>query len=170
MVAVPIPCWCEHCGHVFTLPNLIGVAPGGAAVVTLEGNLTNCPHCGADATIADGTFRLAEGIVELIRGPQATREILQNLHRLAVAAYRTGTVDDRLQRAVEEVSPEMASKLEQVRNDAPALVPLWLLFLIMIIIKVLSVDVSMNVDIDVNQLIDQLRSEQVEDIVNQIPE
>jgi hypothetical protein len=114
-----IPAYCPRCTAIF--PSPIAVTPGAAAGVS--DILTNCPACGfQQAKVSTGVFRATQDAIDLISGPESTREIWEALRRIA-ERVSSGEID-RVQ-AVEEArafSPRYAALLETfVSIGLPAL-------------------------------------------------
>lgn len=105
-MATHTPARCKTCGHLFEAPNLIG---GHGGTVTLKGNITNCPKCGRDAEILDGTYELMDNQLSLVSGPQRTVELLQTLQAIIEQDRAKG------------VAPEETLKKVQAQADKTTL-------------------------------------------------
>lgn len=108
---VAIPAYCTHCGLVFRRHNL--VALGGGAVVTMSDNVTSCPRCGHDAKIVDGSFDILNGTLQLISGPDITRDILASFRDLADRAQKNEISPEQAVVAATELNPILGDIMAQ---------------------------------------------------------
>ena len=73
---------CRRCGSLFSS----GIAIEGNATVNLQGNRSQCSHCGSTEQIPDGTFRsTVEGIVKVLSSSsnpiQTVKQVLSDLEK-----------------------------------------------------------------------------------------
>lgn len=75
-----LPAFCPNCKSIFPFR---GIGLGEGVTIGLENIATNCPVCGfGNAKVSDGIFRATKDAVELVSGPEITRELLEALHKL----------------------------------------------------------------------------------------
>lgn len=143
MSGLPAKCRNSSCGYLFDTYRVIG---GVNANVRISGMGTNCPKCGSMADIGDGTYQVELDQLTLINGPTLTRQMIEQLTRIAKTAKAGVTDAEALLAEVAEVSPELAAKLRS--RGLP-------LFLIILTLVWLIKSVTINVTVDLNRLIDQ---------------
>jgi hypothetical protein len=78
----------------------------------LSGNVSGCPNCGGPATVVEGTFDIADGLVSVLSAPDWTLTRLREL-QAALQAARAAAPDDpeKAVRLVEEVEPSIGQQL-----------------------------------------------------------
>lgn len=97
------PAFCPHCGLVFDS----AIHVENSRNITFENVRQNCPRCGGDAEIPDGTFNVLDDTIEVLAGSGLTRARLQALAAV-LAEARSGERSDE-------------SAFEELRNASPAL-------------------------------------------------
>lgn len=75
------PAYCLQCGLIFPSP------VRATEWVYLESCLTNCPRCGATASIVNGVLAIIDGIVELVTSDDISRAVFKEM-RAATAEIR----------------------------------------------------------------------------------
>ena len=98
---VSVPAHCSRCGLDFQ-PRAI-VIQNGASNITMAGNTTNCPHCGAMATFMEGTFSVEDDRFKILSAPSVTREMLVRLQLLLDEADAHPSDLDRISKKAEAV-------------------------------------------------------------------
>jgi hypothetical protein len=96
-----VPAACMTCGAVFWMR----LPFGGASVVELRSNVTNCPICGGWAQIADGLFQFTRDGLAVISAPDVTHQMLAALHGLLHRAYEQDLPVEEIKRQAEAISP-----------------------------------------------------------------
>jgi hypothetical protein len=115
-----LPAFCPRCKSIFPFR---AIAIGAGAQVGLSNITTNCPACGfGGATVSDGVYRATQDAIELISGPDSTREILQALKTLA-ERLSSGQIDQaEAQKQAYELSPKFAATFDVfIKLGLPAL-------------------------------------------------
>ena len=154
---VGFPAYCSHCGTLFQ-SRLIGISPGARIEsLTLSGNQETCPNCGRMADVVDGVFNAYDDVLELISGPQFTREILRAFSELIEKAAKQEITEDELQKQAAEIDPDLGKAVAQMRAKTPSAMAA--LILAMLAIKSCNFDVNVDARIDLNELWHQLTSE-----------
>ncbi|WP_426303026.1 hypothetical protein [Arthrobacter sp. R-11] len=92
--------------------------------VSITGGIVSCPRCGADSKMMEGTFSFRDGLIEMLSGPQWTRDIVDEARR-ALANLDLGKVrtPEAAIRALEKTSPLAADLVSKAwsRSDKLAL-------------------------------------------------
>ena len=98
-----VPAKCPICGLRFET-NVIDVQ-GGQFIIT--DNITNCPRCGAVASIEDGTyeFDLAGRVISAIRSQGAVRSDVIALQALAESVQAGRVSNDEATKIAGEIGP-----------------------------------------------------------------
>jgi hypothetical protein len=115
------PAYCPRCQSVFPVRG-ISFAPG-AGPADLAGNITNCPVCGYGAAeISDGVYKATEDAIELLSGPDSTRERLRILKELAEGLVSGKITKDEALEKADTISPRYRNVLQAFWNfGMPAL-------------------------------------------------
>lgn len=150
-----IPAYCSNCGLLF--PS--GIAATNVKNLTLAGNKQNCPRCGHMAGIVDGVFNVADDLIEVIKAPDFTVEVLQKLQVLVSQPINTNDDVEAIAKSADLLHPGFGKAVRKANIHG-----VWL-FLIAAVLA-LSKCVSMNMEVDVNKLIDQIWQEQLQDFEN----
>lgn len=141
------PAYCSNCGAIF--PSPISILGGGR--VTLVGNITNCPRCGGAANILDGVFGVTNGVLQLLSGPQITRDVLRAVTTLIERAVRKEITPQDLEKEVTAINPELGAAVSEITKSPW---PLAVLTILMLALQQCNLNVDVNVDI--NSLWDQI--------------
>jgi hypothetical protein len=96
---VPLPGFCQTCGIVPTWG--FSVAHG-----TVSGCVTNCPKCGGEARVIDGTYEAYADRLHLITSPDLPIEIRQALLALVREVHEGKLTPEQAQRKADEISPK----------------------------------------------------------------
>jgi hypothetical protein len=97
------------CALVFPLDRLIGGS--GSVQISFTNTVTNCPRCGSDALINDGTYSYADNILSFLDGPPQTKAVLERVKAILESAklqnepQSAATLVDK----VAQESPEVAT-------------------------------------------------------------
>lgn len=152
-----IPAYCPHCGVLFpSLVELGGGGGGGGAV--LVGNKETCINCGQMADILDGMFNAVGDVLELISGPQFTRDILQALAELLEKAKQNQITVDELERAATEIDPELGAAVAAIKKTKSLQVGVFILLLF----ALRQCDFNFDAKVDINELWDQFQRPAIE--------
>ncbi|MFC3642504.1 hypothetical protein [Aquibium oceanicum] len=106
-----IPGYCAHCDLVFDGSG--GIHIEGASNVVLSGNVMTCPRCHRPAKLAEGTFNVRGGNIELVSGPPLTVEILRRLQDIAERAHAKKITPDAAIREAKELDTILGNLLER---------------------------------------------------------
>jgi len=108
---------CENssCGAVFPAPNIFG-GPGSTNIQMTGSRYGPCPKCGGYGRIPDGTYRYSNNIVQFLRGPKESVDVLKKIESL----LRTPRIQ-KLSRSevldeVRNVSPGVAEGIEKMSS------------------------------------------------------
>jgi hypothetical protein len=152
-----LPGYCPHCGTLF-----IGrqIMVDNLWECTLTDIHENCPNCGRRADILDGVYNVYGNTIELVSGPQFTRDALKTLAELIERAARQEITEDELQEAATAIDPQLGQAVAQIRRQTKW--PIAVLILLMLTLQ--RCNFNVNVDLDINRLWDQwsTQSEQSE--------
>lgn len=138
------PCKCTKCGHVFET-GLIAFGPDASG--TFINCATNCPRCGGPAEIGDGSYTRVGDILRLDAGPLSTRQIIDELNRIAEKALAEHLTTEEVLAEIADISPDLAKKLKSVGP--------WPVVGILMFLFWLVKSVTLDLQVDVNWLIDQ---------------
>lgn len=140
-----VPAKCTQCGHVFE-SGVIEIGPGVIGL-KLSNNLVSCPQCRGTAKLADGKFNSTASGLELVSGPSRTRELIEQLRKIAQDARAKKLTSEEVLAEVADVNPELAAKLKGIGP--------WPVYGLILFLFWLVKGVSLDLKIDVNYLIDQ---------------
>ena len=108
------------------------------------------------ANLVDGVFNASDGVLELISGPQFTRDILRAFSELIEKAARQEITVNELERQAAEIDPDLGKAVAQVRAKTPWAIAA--LILAMLALKTCNFNVNVDVKLDLNELWHQLTS------------
>lgn len=140
------PAFCPACGAIFPSPISIG---GGQ--VTLIGNVTNCPRCGSTANILDGVFTATEGVLQVLAGPQFTRNVVRTLAILVERVAKNEISTQELARQTTEMDAELGEAVSKIIKS-PWPIPI----LVILILFLQRCDFSISASVDINELWNQI--------------
>jgi hypothetical protein len=138
------PCHCTKCGYVFQT-SVVDFGPGASATFFDCG--TDCPQCGGYARIGDGSYTQVGDGLRLDAGPLSTRQIINQLNRVANKARSESLTTEEVLAEIADVSPDLATKLKSIGP--------WPVVGLLIFLFWLVKSVSLDIRVDVNWLIDQ---------------
>ena len=142
-----IPALCTNCHFLFSARTLTFV---DCKNVYLEGNQEKCPNCGKLANIIDGTFNILNGALELISGPDISREMLFRFAQLVNRAIEKEITPDELEVCAGELDVRFAELVRKIK--APHIGLILLLFWLK------GCHSNIDVKLDLNQMFEQIRS------------
>lgn len=151
-IMVDIPAYCSNCGLLF--PS--GFAATNVRNTTFTGNKQTCPRCGDMAVVLEGVFNVADDLIEIIQASDFTVEVLQKFQALISRPNVSAEIDTVAQSA-EEIHPGLGNVVRKANKTG-----VWL-FLIAAVIA-LSKIISVDFHVDINKLIDQVTTDQSQDI------
>lgn len=102
---VGIPQVCTRCGKI-SISSLVQVEPGGS--VQIENVSSQCPYCGGEAMLRDGTYTAVRSVIEAIRSPEVTRAELERLRSIAQSVSKGSTGVEHATAQANELSAPLA--------------------------------------------------------------
>jgi hypothetical protein len=147
---VPLLVRCLSCRRVF--PSGFDFGPG--TTVDLQGNLTQCPHCGSWNGVPDGTFSVTlDGLIRLIQSSASPLQTAQDLQKAVRAAQSSGNPDTLLANY-----PQLRAWVPTTPEKAAAYITI-IAFLLEMILRLLGTGGTTSIDV-----------RQVINIYNQAPQ
>jgi len=136
---------CRHCGatfqsRAFKVSNVFNL--------TLSGNREECPNCHKMADIADGTFNVVGGMIQVVSAPDITRSMYASFLGIAQKAKDKEIEPSVFVEMAEAIDPRFG-KAAQIALKHRG----WGFMLLLVLW--LNSCVSLDVKLDVNQLYDQ---------------
>lgn len=107
-----VPGFCRHCGHVFDGRGEISIE--NSTDITVVGGRTDCPRCGREANLVDGTFSERGAGLELVTGPPLTRAILAQLQEVARQVEAKEITPEEAVTQVETLDPALGRLLRKI--------------------------------------------------------
>lgn len=147
-----VPAYCRHCGTVY-ISRAIDIE--FSSNIRLSGNTDTCPNCGRRAYLVDGVFNEFGRGLELVSGPQLTKDILRQFADLIERAGNNEISVSELEQQAAALDPQLGEAIKQIR--AVSGFPIVILLLILAALK--SCNFNINVNVDLNQLWDQWSQE-----------
>lgn len=170
---MPVYAHCPSCGLDFESR---AFAFEGATNINLQGNWETCPSCGQMASIMDGRFNISGGTLEVLDGPQWTRDLLirlskKDIHKLRTAVawveqqpepsdHTADVLAKSITVAVPQVAPWLRRAAEQFRDNPAG----WTSVLIALV--TLFVSIGANQGISADQL-EEILDETVRSVQNE---
>ncbi len=134
--------------------------------VTLVGNRSQCPFCGAEAEVPDGVFDFAESAIRVLSAPSHSLQKLSSIETLLLEARtRRASAQDIVSKA-ERISPEIGAALGRLLlpRTPEALYGL-IAVLTTIVLAILSMRQSSDLITDDDVL--RLRREVIEQVIQE---
>jgi hypothetical protein len=145
------PAFCPECGAIFPSGFSFG---GQVRGVTMSGNKSKCPACGAWADIPDGVFDITDGVIEILSGPAITRQRLEALRDVLLQVKQGGTSSEQAIEQLEAQVPELAPFWLRIAQN-PA-VTAWLVVLLTTVLLLLTALDQGHTEVDVQQITNQV--------------
>ncbi len=143
-----IPVYCPSCRALFA--SRAFQITGSVRNLTLAGNRETCPNCGKMASIVDGVFDSADGVLKLIDGPQFTKEILEKFSALVVRAQRQEINSEQLRDEASKLDPKLGAAVERAKASG---LPFWTAVLLLSVTALHSCKIDAKIDL--NRAFDQ---------------
>lgn len=115
----------------------------------LKGNTQNCPVCNGLGRIVDGTFEFRDNVIKIIKAPEFTRDLLDDLIKLSEGRATGKIGDEKYVEQVKLIYPALGALAEHIlsRSKNPKL-----------LICVIIAAIAYNTTFDLNRFIDQSAS------------
>lgn len=143
-----IPAHCPYCGAIFAsiIPSI-----AGGRVIGLSGNKETCRNCGRWANVADGVFEVNEGVINLVSGPNVSRELVKRFSIILADAANKRVSIDEFKHLAKEIDPSIGKAAEKIA----ARPGLFYTISVILLIVLSRCNFEINIEMDVNQLFDQ---------------
>lgn len=115
---------CDGCGLTFETESLATGSDGTRIVY--EDCVTNCPKCGGDARILDGTYGFVNEVVAFLSGPGATVDLLRAAGVIARDSVAAGESAAKTFERAAEILPSLR-KLQTTLGAAAVPAVIWTL-------------------------------------------
>ena len=155
------PAYCPSCGSVF--PSPVAVSPGVSIV--LNNVITDCPHCGKEASL-DGEFRGAESAIEIIKSPHLTPEHLKRFAGVLREAYEVRSTPEQTKKKAVEIDERLGEVVEQIQKDGNKA---WATMLLLLIFILSRCNYEVKVSLDINEAIKQMTGNTPAAIMRPVP-
>ena len=139
-----LPVICRRCGNVFSS----GFSFENAKNVTLQGNLSQCPKCGAMGSVPDGQYNFYQDTIEFLGGPEWAATDLRAALRVLEKARDEQTDIAELTKELEREAPALAAitrLLPENKSQAYQLIGLILLALNILLSQCTGVSETVSV-------------------------
>jgi len=133
-----IPAECENCGYLF--PSMF---VAGRFDIHIEDCKQSCPKCGADASIMSGSFRAIGNELIIMRVSECSKNMLDRLINTLRAAEKGDITKEETIKEVKQLSPELATVLEGVKNKN-----YWPLFVVALLTTLGKCESKVNANIN----------------------
>lgn len=150
---VSFPAYCTNCGLLF--PS--GIVATNVKNLTLRGNKSACPRCGYAAEVVDGVFNVAGDLIEITQASSFTIEVLRKFQGLISHPITSAEDVEAVAQSAEEIHPGLGNVVRKANATG---VWLFLITAVLALSKILTV----NINLDVNELIDQVQTDQSQHI------
>lgn len=108
------------------------------------------------ADILDGVFTVTNDVLDLLSGPQFTRDALRAISTLIERAAKAEITPEELEKEATAINPELGAALSAITKLTWPKATLFALYLLL-----RQCDFDVNVGVDVNQLWDQIYAQEI---------
>ncbi|MCV0395900.1 MAG: zinc ribbon domain-containing protein [Rhizobiaceae bacterium] len=148
MVAIPV--YCPHCGNLFA-SRAIRIS-GNVRNLTLKGCRETCPRCGQMATMVNGVFDAADGVLTEIKASNFARPVLEEFAALLARTQLQQVSQGDLETQAAEIDPKLGKLVAAMGGKGIGVLGAVLL-VIMIVLQ--RCNFNLDVAVDMNRLVDQ---------------
>lgn len=148
-----VPAVCDSCGAFFPSP----IEASNSTNITFSGVAVGpCPRCGGNGHVPDGTYNFIENTIELLSGPQRSKNDLQRLAEILRSAQARGASAQEIKEQVRKEVPELkslADALPKTRAELYAFIAIILTILTLVLTEVRR---GKDQKVEINQVINQI--------------
>jgi hypothetical protein len=147
---VRAPAVCDHCGSIFGSPFEFN----NAHRVSFRNVNLPCPRCGRQAHVIEGTYNFIGNTIELLSGPQATRDRLQWLSDYFASVRELGVTTEDVRAEIHKTAPELASLADALPTNRAELYAF--IAIILATLQLILAQVGGDTRIEIHQVINQI--------------
>lgn len=114
----PLPAFCPQCKQIFASKNYVF----GGQFYSLWDNSEECPSCGHEAKLSEGTFNLSAEMVKVISAPDLTYAMLRAISEISEDLLMAKITTSEAIKLAEQAAPSYAKILKAAISHGAAVV------------------------------------------------